>query len=140
MATVLIVDDDTLIRDTLHELLSSTHECHTADRAEQALAYLDLESYHVVITDISMPGLSGREILKHVQARHPNTPVIVISGRTDEGDGQRLIEMGAFAYFSKPFQLDDIEDAVTRAIARHQELTTAARGSAQTTPAPKEVN
>lgn len=125
MATVLIVDDDTLIRDTLHELLSSTHECHTADRAEQALAYLDLENYHVVITDISMPGLSGREILKHVQARHPNTPVIVISGRTDEGDGQGLIEMGAFAYFSKPFQLDDIEDAVTRAIARHQELTTA---------------
>lgn len=141
MATLLIVDDDTLIRDTLHELLSATHECHTADRAEQALAYLDVENYHAVITDISMPGLSGREILKHIQAKHPDTPVIVISGRPDEGDGQALIEMGAFAYFSKPFQLDDIEDAVTRAIARHQELTTSARASTQTEiPASEEVN
>ncbi|MDQ5846356.1 MAG: response regulator [Acidobacteriota bacterium] len=140
MATLLIVDDDTLIRDTLHELLSSTHECHTADRAEQALAYLDVESYHAVITDISMPGLSGRDILRQVHDKHPNTPVIVISGRPDEDDGQGLIEMGAFAYFSKPFQLDDIEDAVTRAIARHQELTTSARASTPTeTPAPEEA-
>ena len=125
MATLLIVDDDTLIRDTLHELLSPIHECHTADRAEQALAYLDLETYHAVITDISMPGLSGREILKHVKAKHPSTPVIVISGKPDGSDGESLMDMGAFAYFTKPFKLEDIEDAVTRAIARHQELATA---------------
>ncbi|MEK6283575.1 MAG: response regulator [Acidobacteriota bacterium] len=124
MATLLIVDDDTLIRDTLHELLSDFHECHTADRAEQALAYLDVENYDVVITDVSMPGLSGREILKYVQAKHPATPVIVISGKPDGSDGGSLVEMGAFAYLTKPFQLDDIEDAVTRAVARHQELIT----------------
>ena len=41
MATLLIVDDDILVRDTLHAFLSTSHECHTADRAEQALAYLD---------------------------------------------------------------------------------------------------
>jgi len=125
MATLLIVDDDTLIRETLHELLSEMHECHTADRAEQALAYLDIEHYHAVITDVSMPGLSGRDILRRVQSKHPTTPVIVISGRPDGADGESMIEMGAFAYITKPFQLDDIEDAVTRAIARHQELTTA---------------
>lgn len=130
MATLLIVDDDTLIRDTLHELLSSTHECHTADRAEQALAYLDLEEYHAVITDLSMPGLSGREVLKHIQENHPATPVIVISGNPDGVDSESLVEMGAFAYITKPFQLDDIEDTVTRAIARHHELTTPPRPTA----------
>jgi DNA-binding NtrC family response regulator len=124
MATLLIVDDDTLIRETLHDLLSTGHECHTADRAEQALAYLDIENYDAVITDISMPGLSGREILKYVQAKQPSTPVIVISGNPDGADGESMVDMGAFAYITKPFQLDDIEDAVTRAIARHQELTT----------------
>ena len=123
MATLLIVDDDTLIRDTLHELFSASHECHTADRAEQALAYLDIENYDAVITDISMPGLSGREILKHIQAKHPATPVIVISGRPDAADGESLVELGAFAYFHKPFQLQDIEDAVDRAIIRHRELS-----------------
>ena len=122
MATLLIVDDDNLVRDTLHELLSASHECHTADRAEQALAYLDIETYDAVLTDISMPGLSGRELLKYIQAKHPATPVIVISGMPDGADGKELIDLGAFAYFTKPFQLAEIEDAVDRAIARHQEL------------------
>jgi DNA-binding NtrC family response regulator len=125
MATLLIVDDDTLIRDTLHDLLSETHECHTADRAEQALSYLEVESYDAVITDVAMPGLTGREILMYVQNQHPSTPVIVISGRPDGADGKSLLEMGAFAYLTKPFQLEEIEETVTRAIAKHQELAAA---------------
>jgi DNA-binding NtrC family response regulator len=121
MATLLIVDDDTLIRDTLHEFLSEKHECHTADRAEQALSYLEVEKYDAVITDVSMPGMTGREILMYVQNQHPTTPVIVISGKPDGADGKSLVEMGAFAYITKPFQLDDIEETVERAIAAHQE-------------------
>jgi YesN/AraC family two-component response regulator len=122
MATLLIVDDDSLVRDTLHELLSASHECHTADRAEQALAYLDVETYDAVLTDISMPGLSGREILNYIQDKHPATPVIVISGMPYGGYGHEVLEMGAFAFFTKPFRLEDIEDAVDRAIALHKEL------------------
>ncbi len=125
MATILIVDDDNLVRDSLRELLSRSHECHTADRAEQALAYLDIETYDAVLTDISMPGLSGRELLKYIQAKHPATPVIVMSGvftAKDEIDGKQFLDLGAFAYFSKPFKMQEIEDAIERAIARHQEL------------------
>jgi DNA-binding NtrC family response regulator len=126
MATILIVDDDNLVRDTLHEFLSHSHECHTADRAEQALAYLDIETYDAVVTDISMPGLSGRELLRYIQAKHSSTPVIVMSGMPtadNEIDGKEFLDLGAFAYFTKPFKLEEIEDAVERAIARHQELT-----------------
>ena len=123
MATLLIVDDDNLVRETLHELLSASHECHTADRAEQALAYLDIETYDAVLTDLSMPGLSGRELLRYIQAKHSATPVIVISGMSEEGDARAMIDAGAFAYFAKPFKLEEIEAAVDRAISRHQELT-----------------
>src|SRR6185295_2865422 len=123
MATLLIVDDDNLVRDTLHELLSVAHECHTADRAEQALAYLDIETYDVVLTDLSMPGLSGRELLKYIQAKHSTTPVIVISGMFEARYERDMIDAGAFAYFAKPFKLDEIEAAVDRAILRHQELS-----------------
>src|SRR5687768_18470645 len=98
MATLLIVDDDNNIRETLAELLSSSHECHTADRAEQALAYLELEDYDVVLTDISMPGLSGKEILKFVHGKYPSTPVIVISGKSSAEAAAEFISMGAFAY------------------------------------------
>jgi DNA-binding NtrC family response regulator len=69
-----------------------------------------------------MPGLSGEEVLKRVQVQHPHTPVIVISGNSDEDTAKNLLKMGAFAYISKPFKLDDVESAVVRAIARHQEL------------------
>ena len=141
MATLLIVDDDNLVRDTLHEFLSASHECHTADRAEQALAYLDIETYDVVLTDISMPGLSGRDLLKYIQAKHPATPVIVMSGMfsaEDELDGKEFLDLGAFAFFSKPFKLEEIEAAIERAIARHQTLASADKSedTAETEPPP----
>jgi len=115
MAILLIIDDDAAVRETLSELFSEAHECHTADRAEQALEYLQIENYDVVLTDISMPGLSGLEVIRRMKEEHPETPVIVISGNIE--DGSALLEMGAFAYFGKPFLLEEIENAVVRAIA-----------------------
>ena len=125
MATLLIVDDDNNIRETLHDLLKDSHECHTADRAEQALSYLEFETYDVVLTDIAMPGLTGREVLKRIQEEHPTTPVIVISGNSEEEATKELLDMGAFAFIAKPFKLEDVESTVVRAIARNQELTKA---------------
>jgi two-component system nitrogen regulation response regulator GlnG len=129
MATLLIVDDDNNIRETLHDLLKDSHECHTADRAEQALSYLEFETYDVVLTDIAMPGLTGREILKRIQEEHPTTPVIVISGNSEAEAARDLLNMGAFAFIAKPFKLEDVESTVVRAIARNQELTKAAKES-----------
>ena len=129
MATLLIVDDDNNIRETLHDLLKDSHECHTADRAEQALSYLEFENYDVVLTDIAMPGLTGREILKRIQEEHPTTPVIVISGNSEAEAAKELLDMGAFAFIAKPFKLEDVESTVVRAIARNQELTKAAKDS-----------
>lgn len=119
MSTILLIDDDSAVRGMLVKLFAQTHECHTADRAEQALEFLELEKYDVVVTDIAMPGLGGVEILKRIKQRHSNTPVIVISGKMGEHQ-QSLIEMGAFAYLPKPFQLDEIEATVNRAIAHQQ--------------------
>ena len=121
MATLLLVDDDAAVRETLYDLLSGTHECHTADRAEQAIEYLEIETYAAVLTDILMPGLGGIEILRRIRLDHPATPVIVISGNVVDHEAV-LIELRAFAYFAKPFQLDEIEDAVARAISHHQQL------------------
>jgi len=121
VATLLLVDDDRAILHILYDLLSEAYECHTADRAEQALEYLEVETYDVVITDISMPGLSGVEILRRVKERMPATPVIIISGMV-RGMKHDLIAAGAFAFLSKPFQLEEIEDAVVRAIASRGQL------------------
>ena|SRR5437016_14302351 len=119
MATLLLIDDDRSIREMLDMLFSKSHECHTADRAEQALEFLEFQNYDVVITDISMPGLGGVEILRRISQRHPATPVIVITG-TDDLFKDAVLKIGAFAFFSKPFPLSGLEHAVTNALAHRQ--------------------
>jgi DNA-binding NtrC family response regulator len=125
MAEILIVDDDDIIRETLCELLSQDHTCQAADTAEDALAKLASQPFDVVLTDISMPGLSGFDLLNRVVQLYSGTPVIIISGLSDEEQAQSLIGRGAFDYLLKPFRLEVVEDSVKRAIEhRHSSSPT----------------
>jgi DNA-binding NtrC family response regulator len=117
MATLLVVDDDNSIRETLCEFLAESHECHSADRAEQALAFLEFENYDVILTDLAMPGIDGQQLLKRVKQTHPDTPVIIISGNSSAEEQQSSIALGAFAFLTKPFRLEDVEEVVNRALA-----------------------
>ena len=116
MARVLVVDDVDAIRDTLYELLSEEYLCQTAETAEKAFARLEADSYDVVLTDISMPGLSGLELLGHIRQKFPDTPVIMISGIGDHEHAQGLIKLGAFDFLLKPFTLEVVEKSVQRAV------------------------
>ena len=118
--TILIVDDDAAVRGILYDLLSEKYDCNTASMAEEALQYLEVEKYDAILTDLAMPGLTGVELLKRVQQTDLETPVILISGRGAEQDPEDLIELGAFAYVTKPFNLDEIEEVVERAVAQTQ--------------------
>jgi DNA-binding NtrC family response regulator len=118
MADILVVDDDDVIRDTLCELLSANYSCETAETAEQALAQLEARRFDVVLTDITMPGLTGKELLDRVVELYPGTPVIIISGLSDEEQAQSLISGGAFEYLLKPFRLELVEATVRRAMGQ----------------------
>jgi DNA-binding NtrC family response regulator len=87
-----------------------------AETAEQALLYLETEHYDVILTDISMPGLSGLELLGYVRQSQPDTPVIVITGIHDHEHAQGLLKLGAFNFLLKPFRLEDLEASVENAI------------------------
>jgi DNA-binding NtrC family response regulator len=118
MAEILVVDDDDVIRETLSELMSQEYACQTADTAEAALAKLEAQAFDVVLTDISMPGLSGKELLTRVLEMYPGTPVIMISGLSDQEQAQSLITLGAFDYLLKPFRLEVVEESVRRALSQ----------------------
>jgi CheY-like chemotaxis protein len=85
MADVLVVDDDDVIRETLLELLEGNYQCQEASTAEEALRKLQAQSFDVVLTDISMPGLSGSELLQRTNSIliHPSLscPVSAIRNR-----------------------------------------------------------
>src|SRR4030095_12591970 len=129
MADILIVDDTEIIRDTLYELLSEQYVCQTAETADEALAKLEAGKFDLVLTDISMPGLSGLELLGRVLERCPTTPVIIISGITDQDHAQALIRVGAFDYLLKPFRLEVVEKSVKRALEYRRKVRERERAS-----------
>ncbi|HEX6183078.1 MAG TPA: response regulator, partial [Pyrinomonadaceae bacterium] len=78
--------------------------------------------YDVVMTDISMPGLSGIELLSILLREQPDTPVIVISGIGDRTHAEGLTRLGAFDFILKPFRLESVEESVGRALDHSREL------------------
>lgn len=134
MTRVLIVDDDEAIRDTLYELLSEEYACQTAETAEKAFARLEAETFDIMLTDISMPGLSGLELLGHVRQKFPNTPVIIVSGIGDQEHAHGLIKLGAFDFLLKPFTLEVVEKSVRRAVEYRKRLVDEAASSGRREP------
>ena len=116
MASLLIVDDDPVVLDTLSELFSGEHRCDTAATAEEAIATLSSCEYDVIVTDLVMPGLSGEDLLGFAKAHCPGTPVLFISGQTDEERARRLLAKGAFDYLQKPFGLPEVFEKVGLAL------------------------
>ena len=128
MGYVLAVDDDPEIRDQIVELLSGKHFVQDAENGEKALEWLEREAeWHAIITDISMPGLSGLELLGHIRPRLPDTPVIVLSGLNDLAYKTGAMGMDVFKYITKPYRLDEIEATVDAAVAYHKQLMASRR-------------
>ena len=122
MASLLIVDDDETILDVLFELFSDGHLCHTAPTAEEALKRLRAHDYDVVITDVSMPGMSGEDLLGFIKVYRPKTPVLFISGSAGREHAEKLLMRGAFDYLLKPFSLEEIAERVARTIEYRRRL------------------
>lgn len=116
-ARILIVDDEPLVRNLLNAILSKSYDCTTAESAEEALSYLGKEAFDLVISDINMGGMSGIELISRVAVSSPDTVVMVISGNLTLDSPIEAIRGGAFDYIKKPFDVDQVEIAVDRALA-----------------------
>jgi response regulator RpfG family c-di-GMP phosphodiesterase len=121
---ILIVDDEVEITEILADLLSEDYDCLRAGSAEQALALLHQNEFQLVISDITMPGMSGLEMIPHVKALAPETVVVMISGMQTVESAIGALRRGAFDYLMKPFDLRQVEAVVKRAL-EHYELVVA---------------
>jgi putative nucleotidyltransferase with HDIG domain len=123
---LLIVDDEVEVRGVLHELLGNTYHCAEAASAEEALAQLRETNYELVISDITMSGMTGLEMIPHVKVASPDTVIVMISGMQTIESAINALRLGAFDYLMKPFDLRQAEAAVARAL-EHHELVVAKR-------------
>jgi response regulator RpfG family c-di-GMP phosphodiesterase len=118
---ILIVDDETEITAILSDLFFGKYDCTTAASAEEALGLLAGNDYELVVSDITMPGMSGLEMIPHVRSGSPNTVVVMISGMQTVESAIDALRLGAFDYVMKPFDLRQVEAVVKRAL-EHQDL------------------
>src|SRR5256714_15190783 len=117
---LLIVDDEAEVRSVLSDLLGDIYQCSQAPSAEEALAQLRERDYHLVISDITMSGMSGLEMIPHVKVISPDTVIVMISSRQTIESAINALRLGAFDYLMKPFDLRQAEAAVARAFDHHE--------------------
>ena len=116
---ILIVDDEVEITEILADLLSEDYDCLRAGSAEEALERLNHNEFHLVISDITMPGMSGLDMIPHVKELSPDTVVVMISGMQTVESAIGALRLGAFDYLMKPFDLRQVEAVVKRALEYH---------------------
>jgi PAS domain S-box-containing protein len=112
--TVLIIDDEDLVRDVVARMIEDLgYATITATDGPAGLAILDHLPVDIVLVDLTMPSISGAEVVTALRERRPDLPIIQCSGFDREGRGGH-----ADAYLPKPFQIDALEQALTRLLPR----------------------
>ncbi|MCD6160886.1 MAG: response regulator [candidate division Zixibacteria bacterium] len=113
---VLLVDDEKDFVHALSERLQTRNfESAVVYDGEEALSFVEGDEPEVIVLDLKMPGIDGIEVLRQVKQNHPRTEVIILTGHGSEKEENLAAELGAFAYFQKPVDIDKLSEAMKKA-------------------------
>lgn len=116
-ANVLIIDDERDIRELLANILSRfNHNVVTASNGMEGVEAFENGNFDVVFTDLGMPNMSGWEVADKISSINPDIMVILVTGWGVELDNNELSERNVDAVISKPFQIKQITDSVSKAL------------------------
>lgn len=117
MPSILIIDDENSIRNSLRDILEiEEYEVEEAKDGIEALTTFKRKKFDVVISDIKMPKMDGLEVLERMQALNSDTPVIMISGHGDIETAVEAVKKGAFDYIAKPLDLNRLLITIRNAL------------------------
>ena len=114
---VLVIDDHRQARESMADVLR--HAGHQVERlasAIEALKILERESFDVIVTDLQMPGMTGLEFIRHLHERPHGAQVLMVTAHASVASAVDAMRHGAFDYIEKPFNVDQLEQLVARAI------------------------
>ena len=115
MNRILLVDDHPLLREGLTRLISSESGmmvCGTASSVQEALAMVEAEKPNLVITDLTLPGRNGIELIKDLGATYPEIPTIVLSMHDELFYAERVLRAGGRGYVMKDAPPDHLLKAI----------------------------
>ncbi|MFZ2398891.1 MAG: sigma-54 dependent transcriptional regulator [Smithella sp.] len=117
MGKILIVDDELNMRLVLSAMLKKEgFDISSASNGREALQILQSNNMDVVITDLKMPDIDGMELLTSISGRNPEIPVIMITAHGTIATAVEALKKGAFDYITKPFDIDDLKNIISKAI------------------------
>ncbi len=126
-ARVLVVDDDRLIREIARDALAEAVRVEACSSGAEALAALAEEPADLVLSDLTMPGMTGLELLERVRRVHPGTDFVLVTGHGSVESAVQALRMGAADYLLKPVHPDELLVVVERLLARRRLLRENAR-------------
>lgn len=118
---ILVVDDELSVREILAEGLEAFgFETEMAADADEAMAILEKERFHLLLTDIDMPGRTGIDLMGDAKKLFPDLDVIMVTGVVDAKTAIRAIREGAADYLTKPFNLEEVQIVVERTFEKRR--------------------
>ena len=132
MTRVLICDDHSIVRDGLKRILAATTDLQVADEAadgDRALALVKANDYDVVMLDMSMPGLSGIDLIKRLKLEKPKLRILVLSMHGESQYAARALKSGAAGYLSKDSPAEALLGALRKVAAGGVHIGEAAAAS-----------
>ena len=116
---VLVVDDDRSLRQFLSNMLRRAgYEVRTVPGGAEALEAMTQETADVVVTDLSMDGMDGMEVLRRVKAGWPGTEVVMITAYATTENAVTAMKEGAYDYVVKPFNVDELKLILAKAFEK----------------------
>ena len=118
---LLVVDDEKELANLYQRAFQAFGlEVHTAFDGLSAIKLLEKFNFDAIISDISMPGMDGIQLLRHVRSLDPDVPVVLLTGAPELATAMDAIEHRAFRYLAKPVRLQELRDVIQRAMRLHQ--------------------
>jgi two-component system nitrogen regulation response regulator GlnG len=118
---VLVVDDEESIRWVLGKCLEKAgYTVRYADNGAKAIESASSEGFSSIILDITMPDMSGFDVLREFRSRGINPPVIIITAQNTVKNAIDAMKQGAYDYIAKPFDLDEVKITIQRAIESYE--------------------
>ncbi|NIP38850.1 MAG: response regulator [Candidatus Dadabacteria bacterium] len=119
--SILVVDDEESIRWVLQKSLQKQgYKVSVAEDGNSALDILSASEFSVVILDLNLPDMDGFEILSKINERKLKSSVIIITAQNSVKNAIEAMQLGAYDYFSKPFDIDEVNDLVKKAIDNYK--------------------
>ena len=116
--SILYVDDEDALRTLVkNQLVAEGYDVVTADDGDTAINMLKKQQYSIVLLDVRMPRVNGMEVLKFIKAQKMTCRVIMLTAVDDLSVAIESVKLGANDYLTKPYDLDVLLSAITRAIA-----------------------